>query len=235
MRICATSDLHGFLPGYLPKGTPPWCAELHRQRFEIKACDILLVAGDICPVWDHAIEAQIAHLDGPFREWLEVVPARHVVGVAGNHDHIFHRHPEMVPAGLRWHYLQDSMIELEGLRIYGSPWQPFFCNWSFNLTEPELAEKWAMIPDQVDILVLHGPPMGWGDRANDGRGCGSPSLRQRILEIKPRLTVFGHAHEGYGEYPQEWGSMANVSIRNRDYDVINGPMYFELPDPRSSD
>jgi hypothetical protein len=54
------------------------------------------------------------------------VPARHIVGIAGNHDLIYAgtRAP-FVLAGLPWHYLQDGEVELCGLRIWGTPWIPF--------------------------------------------------------------------------------------------------------------
>ena len=63
----------------------------------------------------------------------------------------------MLGAGV--HYLEDSGVEIAGTRWWGSPWQPEFNSWAFNLPRGEpLSEKWALIPDDVDVLVTHSPP-----------------------------------------------------------------------------
>jgi Icc-related predicted phosphoesterase len=228
VTICAISDLHGFLPG---------------DRFNednglvgpIEPVDCLLLAGDLLPVRDHSLLRQAAWLDGPFRKWLGWVPAKTIIAVAGNHDLVFEQAPHLVPQDLPWTYLQDGGAVLhhgdQMFTVYGSPWQPTFCNWSFNLDELELAQKWSLFPDQVDILLLHGPPRGYGDVASDGRPTGSPSLRERIDQVKPKLSVFGHIHEGRGVWRAPWGGiLANVAIRNRCYRVIHEPMYFTIDD-----
>src|SRR4051794_31800910 len=89
VKVVAASDLHGHLPA-----VPP--------------CDLLLLAGDLCPVSDHSTSTQAEFLGGPFRDWLETVPAKHVVGIAGNHDFIFERDPEQGPRGLGGAYLPDG-------------------------------------------------------------------------------------------------------------------------------
>src|SRR5688572_7694671 len=165
MRICTIADQHGYLPTIPP-------------------CDLLLIAGDICPVTNHTQAAQRSFLDGPLRRWLDSVPARHVVATWGNHDLIAQRAPDLIPKQLRWHVLVDEAVTIEGLRVYGSPWQPEFCDWAFNLTEPQLERKWAMIPGDTQVLVLHGPPYGYGDLVPAGsrpaHRTGSPSLLKKI-------------------------------------------------------
>jgi Icc-related predicted phosphoesterase len=212
MHIAAISDLHGHLP-------------------EVPPCDVLLIGGDVCPVVDHSIEAQARFLAGPFADWLAAVPAKQVVGVAGNHDLIFEIAPERVPNVLRerWTYLQDSEAQVEGLRVYGSPWQPVFFNWAFNLTEPELAEKWVMIPAGIDVLLLHGPPRGIGDRNDRGQHTGSPSLLERIDAVRPKLVVFGHIHEGRGRWERNGAVLANVTLLDERYRRVYEPMLFDLP------
>ena len=204
MKICAASDLHGTLP-------------------DIPACDLLLLGGDLCPVSDHDIGFQAEWLDTTFRLWLEAVPARKIVGVAGNHDFVFERCPELVPGDLPWTYLQDSGVTWEGLRIWGTPWQPWFFDWAFNLYEPSLVAKWAMIPPDTDILVLHGPPHGYGDGVPRSGGMdhtGSPSLLKRIEEVAPRLAIFGHIHEGRGEWQIGRTTLANVTILDEQYEHV---------------
>ena len=209
VTVAAMSDLHGYLPT-----VPP--------------CDLLLIGGDLSPFG--AVAAQAAWLDGMFREWLDRVPAREVVAVAGNHDWIFERAPHLVPA-LRWRYLQDGGVELFGLKIYGTPWQPRFFDWAFNLDEPELEIKFNRIPEGTDIVVTHGPPFGIGDlapRPSGGEHVGSPSLRNRLLAVRPRLSVFGHIHEGRGVYHQDGMVFANVTLVDERYERVHEPMVFHV-------
>lgn len=212
MKIVAVSDLHGTLP-------------------EIPPCDLLLVAGDVCPVKDHSLGRQAAWLDTEFRAWLSRAPARKVVGVAGNHDFIFQQQPDLVPAGLPWEYLEDSGCEWGGLRFWGTPWQPWFFDWAFNLEEPQLEEKWRLVPAGTDVLVLHGPPFGYGDgvpEAGGVRRTGSPSLLERIRDVKPRVVVFGHIHEGRGEWHLDGTVLANVTILDVAYRHVHPPWEYDL-------
>lgn len=215
MKLVAASDLHGTLP-------------------DIPLCDLLLLAGDLCPVKNHGLAFQAAWLDTDFRRWLDRVPARKVVAVAGNHDFVFEQAPHLVPADLPWTYLQDDGTIWEGLRIWGAPWQPRFFDWAFNLDEPDLARKWAMIPDGTDLLVLHAPPLGYGDgvpqRGGQVRRTGSPSLLDRIRAVEPRLAVFGHIHEGRGQWAVGRTVLANVTILDRHYAPAHPPWEFELTD-----
>lgn len=187
--IAATSDLHGYLPA-------------------IPQCELLLLAGDLCP--DGHERDQMRWLDTDFRNWLKKVPAEKIVGIAGNHDFVFQNHPKLVPQ-LPWHYLLDSGISLFGRKIWGTPWQPVFFDWAFNLTEDELAKKWALIPDDTDVLVVHGPPFGYGDLTARGIRSGSPSLTKRLEEIQPKLVICGHIHETRGDYRIGASLVANVS------------------------
>ena len=114
--------------------------------------------------------------------------------------------------------------------------------WSFNLAEKDLVEKWALIPNDTDILIVHGPPHGYGDKAPrvGGKGfehVGSPSLLEKIKIIKPKICVYGHVHGGYGTYkipelPEI--ILANCSLLNEKYELVNKPMIFELPTLDSS-
>lgn len=213
MNIVAVSDLHGKLPD-LPKA------------------DLVLIGGDICPLGNHSPNQQCYWLNTDFRRWLLRINAKMTVGVAGNHDFVFQEWP-WAKLDLPWTYLQDSGTEFEGLKIWGSPWQPRFHDWAFNLDEPQLAMQWKLIPDDTDILVLHGPPHGYGDQAprQNGQGfenVGSPSLLKRIQEIQPKLVVFGHIHEGRGRWQMGPTTLANVSILNGYYSHVHEPMQFEF-------
>ena len=162
----------------------------------------------------------------------------HVVGVAGNHDWIFQREPALVPKSLRWTYLEDRAATVGGLTVYGTPWQPVFFDWAFNLPEEELARKWALIPDGVDVLVCHGPPYGYGDMVRPrswakGGPQGSRTLLEAVRRVRPRLMVFGHIHEGRGRWEMDHGGgrttvLANVTVVDESYRNVYQPMTFEL-------
>jgi predicted phosphohydrolase len=209
MHIVALSDLHGNLP-------------------PLPACDLLLLAGDLCPLRDHSLHRQAQWLDAEFRAWLQSAPARKIVGVAGNHDWIFQKAPRLVPPDLPWTYLQDGGLLWEGLRLYGSPWQPWFFDWAFNAGPDELRRKWQAIPDDTDVLLLHCPPRGYGDRTVGGNHAGCPHLLERIEELRPRLAVFGHIHEGRGQWTLGPTTLANVSIVDEAYEPVHAPWEWEL-------
>jgi Icc-related predicted phosphoesterase len=211
MKVCAISDLHGLLP-------------------EVPDCDLLLIAGDVCPIRNHELSYQRAWLDHDFRAWLDRLRLP-VVGVWGNHDLIGELAPDLVPR-LPWTLLQDSAALIDGWKVYGSPWQLRFFDWAFNLDEPDLARHWARIPDDSDILVLHGPPYGYGDLTDRGERVGSPSLRKRIFEVKPALAVFGHIHEGRGRWDKDSVTLANVTVVDTHYEMVFEPMVFEIEKPR---
>jgi len=201
MKIVAMSDMHGELP-------------------DVPACDLLLLAGDLTPVRDHSLMYQAAWLDGEFRVWLRHQPARKIIGIAGNHDFIFEREPDLVPADLPWTYLQDSGTEWEGFKIWGTPWQPWFFDWAFNGGPEDLKRQWALIPEGTDILVVHGPPYGYGDGVPERSGvrrCGCPHLLERIREIQPQVVVYGHIHEGRGEWQLGPTRLANVTVLDASY------------------
>jgi Icc-related predicted phosphoesterase len=123
----------------------------------------------------------------PSRTGYVGLPARHIIGVAGNHDFEFQRHPEAY-RGLPWHYLENSGIELDGLTFWGSPWTPPFFNWAFMAEEDKLRSMFAKIPKHVDVLITHGPPAGILDRNYHGHGCGSTALSGKVLKGAPRAS-----------------------------------------------
>ena len=95
-------------------------------------------------------------------------------------------------------------LRIGALRIFGSPWQPWFHDWAFNLQRgPALAEKWALIPDGVDVLVTHGPPAEILDRTVHGEEVGCRDLRDALERVRPRLHLFGHIHEAHGRLERD--------------------------------
>lgn len=210
MRICCISDTH----------------LRHKRSFlPVPEADILIHAGDACMAGDF-FEVR------DFFEWWRTLKAKHKIFVPGNHDRLFERDTNLarsfVPDDTK--FLQDSMVEIEGLRIYGSPWQPRFQDWAFNLDRGEpLRRKWARIPSGIDILVTHGPPMGildFSQYGNEHVGCGD--LRQELHRIRPKLHVFGHIHGDYGW--MEWNGtlFCNASICDEAYKPTHDPIVVEM-------
>lgn len=217
MRICAISDTHGM-----------------QHKLNIAECDVLIIAGDICPLRDHTPEFQSNWVKYTFRPWLDDQPAREKIFIAGNHDIVFEIAPGLLPQDFGGVYLRDAEHVFEGVKFYGSPWQPPFCDWAFNAPEEQLALAWQMIPNDVDVLITHGPPYGLRDKTLGGpygpsEHAGSPSLRYELDErLRPELHVYGHIHPAYGCVQRNGTLFANVSICNEQYKPIHPPLYYEL-------
>ena len=207
MRVCCIADLHGQLPPDVPE------------------CDLLLIAGDICP--DDEIIGQL-FVREMLKPWLERQAAGRIVAVAGNHDVAAFRNPALMRA-LPWIYLENTYAEIEGLLVTGSAWTPG-AGWPFTLPDERLADLWAQIPTNTDILLLHGPPFGYFDLTDSGQHLGSASLGARLQQL-PRLKLLccGHVHESYGRGTLASGAqIVNASLCDLDYHLVNPPIVIKL-------
>lgn len=213
MKLCLLSDTHGFLP-------------------EVDAdTDVILHAGDVTPVFDHSLQFQLSWLTTNFKNWLNEhgIPT---ILVAGNHDFIF-EDKAAISLELPCIYLYDSGTKLGGYKIWGSPWQPPFYDWAFNLPESELEKKWALIPDDTEILITHGPPKNIRDR--EGRNeshVGSRTLLERTFKLPNlKLHVFGHIHHDFGQVEIAEAQFVNASYVDEGYQPRhNAPIYLTLPE-----
>lgn len=207
MRIVTTSDCHGrYREAVLPRG------------------DVLVLAGDILP---HG-GTELSDLDD-LDEWLTGLEFRHVILVAGNHDWLFERNKKARPKQAI--YLEDSGIELEGVRFWGSPWQPWFMNWAFNLPRKgrELAAAWDKIPQGTDVLVTHGPPFGILDRPHGTEPpVGCELLRERVRALRPRVHIFGHIHGSYGKHHEDGTWFLNAALCDESYDPVQTPLVIDV-------
>ncbi|KHN83338.1 UPF0046 protein T07D4.2 [Toxocara canis] len=127
-------------------------------------------------------------------------------------------------------YLQDSMVELFGIRIYGTPWQPKMDNWAFNLPRGQpLLTKWNQIPTGVDVLITHSPPLGHGDTLSTRSRAGCVELLNSVVKrIRPKYHVFGHVHEGYGCTSDGYTKFINCCIMNENLEMTNTPIIFDI-------
>ncbi|KAG0729623.1 Metallophosphoesterase domain-containing protein 1 [Chionoecetes opilio] len=130
-------------------------------------------------------------------------------------------------------YLQDQPHTVCGVKLYGSPWQPEFCNWAFNLPRgKKCLEKWDAIPDDTDVLITHTPPVGYGDLCCTGVRAGCVELLTTVQSrVKPKYHLFGHIHEGYGVTSDGKIIFINASTCNINYVPINPPIVFDVPIP----
>lgn len=205
LRLVVLSDTHG----------------LH-DRLEVPPGDILIHAGDLSRRGDlHEVRA--------FDAWLARLEHRHKLVIAGNHDFCFERQPEAARAALgHARYLEDEAVEIEGIRFYGSPWQPWFYDWAFNLQRgADIRAKWQQIPDNTDVLITHGPPVGQGDANAHGDAVGCADLLERVRQVQPRYHLFGHIHEAYGTTSDGTTTFVNASTCNLGYRPVQPPVVLD--------
>jgi Icc-related predicted phosphoesterase len=199
----------------------------HRYcELDLPGGDLLIHAGDLMnsghdenDVWE-------------FLDWFDKQEQyKSHVFIAGNHDRFFENKPDETKNILREYpyltYLQDHTHTIDGVKIYGSPWQPEFYNWAFNLPRNgvELQENWSNIPNDTEILITHGPPWGHCDVTPYGNlNVGCELLRVRVDELKPKIHVFGHVHSGYGYYYNGHTHFINAAILNERYNYENKPL-----------
>lgn len=220
MKIVAVSDTH-----------------FMHDRVEIPEGDLLVHCGDAL---GHGTLEELEALD----RFLGTLPHRHKILIAGNHDWCFENAPEEARKRVtNATYLQDEAAEIDGLKLYGSPWQPWFYDWAFNLERGEpLRRVWERIPDDTDVLVTHGPPHGILDETSHGDRAGCEDLLARVQEVRPALHLFGHIHEGYGTERRGETLFVNASTCSVGYKPTNLPFTITLrqgspaedwPDPLS--
>lgn len=217
-------------------------SDLHGSYPRLYGGDLLIISGDLTA--RDKIDEYFY-----FRDWLLSLDYKKKIIIAGNHDGkiedgTFYFSNQWLGAN----YLCDSETEFEGLRIWGSPWTPTFCNWHFMLNRgDEIKAKWDLIPADTDILVTHGPPFGTLDVNSDGAHVGCEMLKLAVERVKPKLHVFGHIHECGGhklynnqcevtsDFMQDvygnisanvisYGTVSvNAAIMDRDYEPTNRP------------
>lgn len=225
-RLVCTSDMHGKLSSIkIPEG------------------DVLVLAGDILKNFymgapDKDASRQLRALED-FLGFLDRTSFKKVVMIAGNHDWVFQLRNEDARKIVAMHpktiYLQDEGATVEGLKFWGSPHQPEFCDWAFN--EPRdgkaLAQAWSQIPEGLDVLVTHGPPFGIMDSSPtvNCHEVGCRLLLERIQAVKPRWSVFGHIHGAYGRKKIGETEFLNVSLCDERYEPVQTPQVIEV-EPR---
>jgi Icc-related predicted phosphoesterase len=182
MKIFAISDTHG----------------RHEQVQIPEGTDMLIHAGDFSNIKSPPFNYNEVN---KFLMWLEQQPVKYKVIIAGNHDTSIESRlitkNDFKDKGII--YLEHELIEIEGIKIFGSPYTPEFHNWAFNRKREKLGKIWDTIPDDIDVLITHGPPKGILDSASRDKHVservGCFALLIKVLKIQPKLHIFGHIHD----------------------------------------
>jgi Icc-related predicted phosphoesterase len=186
--------------------------------------DVLVHAGDCTSMGK-------SHEIYNFLNWFVDLPFKHKIFIAGNHDFGFEMMDD-IPQEYKdegVHYLFENDVVIDGVKFYGSPWQPEFYNWAFNLPRGEqLAEKWSKIPMDTDVLITHGPAFGMLDHTISGQQVGCQDLFYKIMEVQPKIHVCGHIHWAYGQKNFNGVEFLNASVLNEKYQHENLPIVLDF-------
>ena len=244
MKVRVTSDTHGYLP------------------LMIGPTDLFLICGDVCPAHDHYFSYQKEWVENDFVNWVNGLPFADeyskVIMIPGNHDFVFERwhqpdfdHLKRLTNG-RLIVLKNNVYDFEYLdeeegiktvKIFGTPYCKIFGNWAFMVSDDKLREKFAEIPEGVDILLTHDAPdindmglihEGWSAGVN----AGNKVLAEAIKEKKPRYVFCGHIHSGKHDFElvnvqdnkdeeEVLVNVANVSYINERYNPAYPVLEFE--------
>ncbi|KAK3591069.1 hypothetical protein CHS0354_005463 [Potamilus streckersoni] len=229
-------------------------SRIEKGQIKIPDGDVLLHAGDFTNI---GLPSEVK----TYNEFLGTLPHKLKIVIAGNHDLSFDydlvKNNRKHLSGFGWTrslveeklaeygitgvkelmtncvYLQDSGVCVCGINIWGSPWQPTFCDWGFNLERGQpLLDKWNLIPKSTDILITHGPPVGHGDKCFDKQNVGCVELLSTIQQrVHPKYHLFGHIHEGYGMTTDGNTTFINASTCTVKYKPTNPPVVFDIPVP----
>lgn len=217
MKVTTISDTHN--------------QHLHIPPDWLEGGDVLVHAGDVSG------RGSLKEIEA-FLEWFNELPYTHKIFIAGNHDFWFEKvstfavnemlkekYPNII-------YLNDSGVEIDGVKFWGSPVQPWFYDWAFNRMGTDICRHWDMIPLDTDVLIVHGGPKHIGSLNITTRGkndVGCPYLYEKLSELKQlKLFVQGHIHEGRGTYTfADKQLFVNASLLNLQYELVNKPFVID--------
>lgn len=221
MKITCLSDIHGNLIK------------------NIKPCDLIFICGDIVPL---TIQTDLKRteiwVEHKFLPWLNSLKCQNIVFIAGNHDfHLKESYDKFkdkfLPKNI---YLEDNEVNINGLRIYGTPWCPYIRGFAYCESHNFIIEKYKNIPDNIDILLTHCPPkvdnvgvVLQNNLFNSFFDYGSYELTEAIQNKNIKYVFCGHIHSGDHECT-EWKNkkLYNVSLLNEKYQIKYHPLVIEI-------
>lgn len=205
--------------------------------------DVLCFSGDIMSTGYN--EGELIH----FLKWLSKQPFKVKIFIAGNHDRLLEDKNLIANEIISRYqkdgvvYLKNSSYEYEGIKFYGTPHQPFFCGWAFNVPDSnKLLTIYRAIPDDVDVLLTHCPPYGILDQSHKSNysnptgeeHLGSMELKEALAEkyhynTQPRVVAFGHIHGDGGKIIKLDNTLyINASLCDENYDPTNSIITIDL-------
>lgn len=211
LRLVCVSDIHN-----------------RQDKLILPEGDILICSGDA------TMGGTLPEVNA-FATWYGKQDFKNKILVAGNHDFLFQDQPgiaRQICVDNNITYLESQEIIINGIKFYGDPWTQWFFDWAFNLPRYDMLkvkEHWAKIPDNTNILILHGPANGILDKLPTGHPVGCSFLLARIKQLKElKLFQFGHIHfsQGIQKYDNIW--CANASICDEQYNPLNKTLVFDI-------
>lgn len=223
MRVLGLSDLHGY------HNEIAELIELNKI-IEEEGIDMIIVSGDISPMGN-------PHDVDNFLKWFHALPVKHKVFILGNHERGMEHNEDWLRERIANEYdsltyLHHEHVTIEGFKIFGSPYTPYYRNWAYNVNRRELEYYWDEIDEDTDVIVTHGPPLGIGDyvpRSKEHTGC--LHLLNKVVQINPQIHQFGHIHEGHGVYNIQnvcKTKFVNASCLDGGYNMYNTYAIYEL-------
>lgn len=200
---------------------------LHNEQPALPGGDLLIITGDLTG------SDKLSQYE-TFNNWCANQAYDEIVVIAGNHDNLMQKDPLLFEGEkVNFTYLNNDEMEFRGLKIWGVPYSLWFqginrhCQ-AFTGNEYVLEKAYAKIPDDIDILISHGPMKYILDENKEGIHCGSMALRECVERIKPKLFVSSHIHEGYGSLLLKNEGQntlcINCSHMNEEYKAVNKPI-----------
>lgn len=164
-----------------------------------------------------------------FNLWLGELPHSYKVICPGNHEFAF-EDPLQRHTITNARMLIDEGVEILGLNIWGSPTTPLYGGAFGMSSDKDRVKLYAEIPAEIDVLITHGPPFGILDRPPGSElhhGC--HALLDRVLQLKPKLHVFGHIHGSHGRFATPDTLFVNAELLGPDGDIDESPIVIRLP------
>ena len=207
MKFIPISDTHGY----------------HRELV-LPEGDVIIHAGDFC---HYGSDDDLYD----FLDWYKELNYEYKILIGGNHDFLADRDTvkfhSILPEKII--YLEDAGVEINSIKIWGSPVHPDPIDWAFGRKRGlEMKKHWDLIPEDIDILITHTPPYGILDKVRAGKSFGCEELRKRIKDLNIKYHVFGHIHASYGEELIGDTQFINASVIKPGKGLVNKPIEFEF-------
>lgn len=212
--------------------------DLKDKAKEKEGIDILFISGDM------TYRGAYKKLKKVREQLTDLIQYGYVSDVAvtpGNHELSFQRadgydNPVLARSCFQGnaniHLFLHEAKEIQGIKIFGSPWTPEFHNWAYNYFWYEAENLWNQIPNNTQVLMTHGPPEFIMDEVHEYmkvKYCGCPVLAKKIVNTPSiKYHLFGHIHEGYGTVEKQGTTYMNSSIMDGNYKPTNKPQYFTI-------